>query len=52
VGPRSTLVVGGLGSLVVSAVTGWLLLRNSPRPTLRRRASRGPQAAPLPEVVR
>ena len=49
VGPRSTLVVGGLGSLVVSVVTGYLLLRSSGRSL---RSFRTPEAAPLPEVVR
>lgn len=49
VGPRSTLVVGGLGSLVVSVVAGYLLLRSTGR-TLRH--LRAAPAAPMPEVVR
>jgi MFS family permease len=51
VGPRSTLIVGGLGSLIVSAGTGWLLLRASGgMPALRRRMS---TAAPVPyDLVR
>lgn len=49
VGPRSTLVVGGLGSLVVSVLAGYLLLRSTGR-TLRH--PRAAQATPLPEVVR
>lgn len=44
VGPRSTLVVGGLGSLVVSVATGWILLRSTGRRPLRwtRRAATTP----------
>jgi MFS family permease len=49
VGPRSTLVVGGLGSLVVSVVAGYLLMRSTGR-TLRH--PRAATAAPVPEVVR
>jgi MFS family permease len=54
VGPRSTLVVGGLGSLAVSVVTGWLLARGiegGPRRIVRR--LRAPAPAPLPyDLVR
>ncbi|HWL34990.1 MAG TPA: MFS transporter [Frankiaceae bacterium] len=49
VGPRSTLVVGGLGSLVVSVLAGYLLLRSTGRTLRHPRAAR---ATPLPEVVR
>ena len=51
VGPRATLVVGGLGSLVVSVATGWLLLRSTGRrPSLRRRPA---AVSPLPyDLVR
>lgn len=49
VGPRSTLVVGGLASLVVSVLAGYLLLRSTGR-TLRH--PREIQRAPMPEVVR
>jgi MFS family permease len=50
VGPRSTLVVGGLASLVVSVLAGYLLLRSTGR-TLRHPRT-VPQRAPMPEVVR
>ncbi len=47
VGPRSTLVVGGLGSLVVSVTAGWLLLgRTGHRPALR--PKRDAEQAPVP----
>lgn len=49
VGPRSTLVVGGIASLAVSVVTGYLLLRSTGRSL---RTLRTPRRAPLPEVVR
>ena len=49
VGPRSTLVVGGLASLVVSVLAGYLLLRSTGR-TLRH--PRTVEATPMPEVVR
>jgi MFS family permease len=49
VGPRSTLVVGGLGSLAASVVAGALLVRSTGR-TLRRPLAR--EAPPVPEVVR
>ncbi len=50
VGPRSTLVVGGLASFAVSAATGWLLFRSSGRP-LRRPLRRTAPAVPY-EVIR
>lgn len=50
VGPRSTLVVGGLVSLTVSVVAGYLLVRSTGRTIRRPRAPR--HAAPVPEVVR
>ena len=50
VGPRSTLVVGGLGSLVVSVTVGYLLMRSTGRTLRRPRTTH--QAAPVPEVVR
>ncbi|MDQ1710745.1 MAG: hypothetical protein QOE45_195 [Frankiaceae bacterium] len=46
VGPRSTLVVGGLGSLVVSVTMAMLLLRSSGR-----RPFRGRRNAPVPAPV-
>ena len=49
VGPRSTLVVGGLASLAISVVTGYLLLRSTGRSL---RHPRAVEAAPVPEVVR
>lgn len=52
VGPRSTLVVGGLGSLAVSVVTGYLLLRSTGRSLRDLRFRPTAPAAPLPEVVR
>jgi MFS family permease len=52
VGPRSTLVVGGLGSLVVSVSMGLLLLRSTGRRPFRR-TRRAPGAAPVPlDLVR
>jgi MFS family permease len=52
VGPRSTLVVGGLGSLVVSVSMGLLLLRSTGRRPFRR-TRRSPGAAPVPlDLVR
>jgi MFS family permease len=50
VGPRTPLIVGGVGSFVASAVTGWVLLRSTGLRTLRR--SRSAPAAQIPEVVR
>ncbi|HEU0130407.1 MAG TPA: MFS transporter [Mycobacteriales bacterium] len=51
VGPRSTLVVGGLGSLAVSLATGALLVRSGGRLPFRR--ARAVPPAPVPyEVVR
>ncbi|HVF03512.1 MAG TPA: MFS transporter [Frankiaceae bacterium] len=50
VGPRSTLVVGGVGSLVVSVLAGYLLARSTGR-TLRHPRTTT-QAPPVPEVVR
>ena len=49
VGPRSTLVVGGLSSLAVSGFVGYLLMRSTGR-TLRH--PRVATATPVPEVVR
>jgi MFS family permease len=50
VGPRSTLVVGGLGSLAVSVTMGLLLLRSTGRLSARRRAT---GASPVPvDLVR
>jgi MFS family permease len=50
VGPRSTLVVGGLGSLVVSVSMGLLLLRSTGRLSRGRRTA---VAAPVPvDLVR
>ena len=49
VGPRSTLIVGGMSTFVVSAVVGYVLLRSTGR-TLRRLGT--PRATPIPEVVR
>jgi MFS family permease len=53
VGPRSTLVVGGLGSLTISVAAGWLLVRSTGRMPFRlpRRAAAPP--APVPaDLVR
>ena len=53
VGPRSTLVVGGFCSLVVSVAAGALLVRSSGRRTLRRPRRAPTAAAPVPyEVAR
>jgi MFS family permease len=53
VGPRSTLVVGGLGSLAVSVASGWLLARHSGRLPGLRRSRRAAVAAPVPyDLVR
>jgi MFS family permease len=51
VGPRSTLIVGGAGSLAVSVTAGWLLVRSTGHRPLRlpRRASA--TAAPVPSDV-
>jgi len=50
VGPRSTLIVGGAASFVVTALAGYFFLGDDVR-TLRR-ARRVDRAAPVPEVVR
>jgi MFS family permease len=53
VGPRSTLVAGGLGSLAVSVWTGWLLVRWSDRHPFRRPRRDAATAPAVPyEVVR
>lgn len=56
VGPRSTLVVGGLASLAVSLAAGWLLVRSTgegPLRALRRTRHATATTAPLPyDVVR
>jgi MFS family permease len=50
VGPRSTLIVGGLASLAISVATGLLLVRGTGRPV--RRMRRRPEPAMPVEVVR
>jgi MFS family permease len=53
VGPRSTLVVGGVGSLVVSVAAGWLLVRSTGRRPLRWTRRAAATTAPVPyDVVR
>lgn len=50
VGPRSTLVVGGVASFAVSAVAGYLLARSDGRTLRRPRGAERP--APVAEAVR
>lgn len=53
VGPRSTFVVGGLGSLGVSVTAGWLLVRSTGRRPLRMARRGVATPAPVPsDVVR
>jgi MFS family permease len=53
VGPRSTLVVGGLGSLVISVTAGWLLVRSTGRRPLGWTRRAAATTAPVPyDVVR
>lgn len=51
VGPRSTLVVGGLASLTISTTAGWLLVRSTGRRPLRRTRRATAAAAPVPSDV-
>ena len=51
VGPRSTFVVGGLSSLVVSVAAGWLLVRSTGRRPLRWTRRAAATAVPVPYDV-